>query len=423
MVEFTDEERRIISEYNEMLLDNPYSCSREGLIQLYYQNYDRRNEEFERVMYSYTKRILVEVARKRGLEVDSEASFDILDIVPNDGKIDDLDVSLYGDGEALTNYLEEKTAGIDAEESEQLLSNIGTIQDGISDFMRDYIPKILESFQDLSEELEDREEEKFDAEEVESDDSEVDDDDFWGNGDMFEWDESDDWGMVLPDFTAPEKERITDDELLTFIKFLNSYSTIKTCKNNGLKGLKKLKEISTRKKLEEFYSNKDFSENFSKIMEHDRTRHTYLFHGTQGLESAESITREGLGMMRDDLTTTTYEEFTMDQVLLYHRGGFMAQIGDDAVVIIDQPKDEDGKPINIVRKIGDNEHISFTPSGLQGLDGRPEYIIDPKYIVGYVDKRNKKIVFNPEYYDYERFELDNSEPHQPSIERKSDMDR
>ena len=363
-MEFNEEEKRIISEYNEMLLDNPYECSRDGLIQLYYQSDDTRVEEFERVIYSYVKRVLLEVAKKRGLDVDTEATFDISDFVHNDGNIDDLDVSLYGDGEALTGYLERKTAGIDAEESERLLSNIATIQDGISDFKREYIPKIIDSFYDLSHELDDNQEEFTMDSDLEGEPISPSEDDLeWEEWEVLDdWDASDEFDTILPNYSPAEKEKISDEELINIIKFLNSHSIIRTCSDNGVKALLKTRDIFNRKKLQEFYSDKDFSDSFSKMMEHDRTRHTYLFHGTQGLDSAESIIHEGLGMMRDDLSTTSYEEFTMDEVLLYHRGGFMAQIGDDAVVIIDQPKDEEGKPISIVRKIEGDEHISFTPS-------------------------------------------------------------
>ena len=43
---------------------------------------------------------------------------------------------------------------------------------------------------------------------------------------------------------------------------------------------------------------------------------------------------------------------------------------------------------------------NLSPSGLQGLDGKSNYIVKPENIVGYVDKLNKKVVFNPKYRNY-----------------------
>ena len=45
-------------------------------------------------------------------------------------------------------------------------------------------------------------------------------------------------------------------------------------------------------------------------------------------------------------------------------------------------------------------------SGLQGLDEKPQYIIDSKYIIGYVNKRDKEVNFNPKYYEYEKYKTE-----------------
>ena len=46
-----------------------------------------------------------------------------------------------------------------------------------------------------------------------------------------------------------------------------------------------------------------------------------------------------------------------------------------------------------------NHKVNFSPSGLQGLNGKANYVIMPEHIVGYVDKINKKIIFNPRYIE------------------------
>ena len=144
-------------------------------------------------------------------------------------------------------------------------------------------------------------------------------------------------------------------------------------------------------------------------MAHDTKKHTYHFHGTQDLESAKSIMQEGLGMMRESLSTTSYTEFTMDEVILYSRG-LGGEIGRDAIIIIDEPITEDGKAKEIVEPLQSDKKIHFSPSGLQGLNGKPEYIVNPQYIVGYVDKRNKAIIYNPRYYAYSKFNKKNDRP-------------
>ena len=131
------------------------------------------------------------------------------------------------------------------------------------------------------------------------------------------------------------------------------------------------------------------------------------------------IMKEGLGMMRESLSTTAYPEFSMDNVILYSRG-FMGEIGSSAIVIIDEPC-KDNRKEKIVKPLEKEEKIHFLPSGLQGLTGEPHYIVDTKYIVGYVDKENKAIIFNPRYYDYNRFQTqssDNRPKHLPYSEER-----
>lgn len=77
----------------------------------------------------------------------------------------------------------------------------------------------------------------------------------------------------------------------------------------------------------------------------------------------------------------------------------MASIGTESVVIIDQPV-IDGKKVDIVENIS-GQGYEFAASGLQGINGQPNYRINPKYIVGYVDKLNNKVIANPLYYNYE----------------------
>ena len=192
------------------------------------------------------------------------------------------------------------------------------------------------------------------------------------------------------------------ETLIEYIKFINIIEPFIKYRKIGFNIINKLYELSRQKKLEDFYSNEEFSEMFDLIMQHDITKCSYYYHGTQCLEDAQSIIDEGLGMMQDNLQSTSYREFTKDEVILYERG-FGGEIGRDAIVIIEIPKNSNGEELNIVTQLQDASSIHFSPSGLQGLNGKPNYVVLPENIVGYVDKKNKQIVFNSKYKNYEQF--------------------
>lgn len=105
-------------------------------------------------------------------------------------------------------------------------------------------------------------------------------------------------------------------------------------------------------------------------------------------------------MMRNNLASTSYEEFDIRDIILYQRG-FGGEIGRDAIVVIDRPI-EDGKLKEIVEPRPKDKEIDFGQSGLQGLDGDAEFFVDTKYILGYVNKRDREVVLNPRYYDYDK---------------------
>ena len=141
--------------------------------------------------------------------------------------------------------------------------------------------------------------------------------------------------------------------------------------------------------LRDYKSNTNFIEDLNNIMNHDTNEYEYLYHGTSCIEDAESIMTNGLYMASDNLENTTYSEFSLDQLLLYNRG-FAGEIGRDAIVIIKKPKES-----NIVKEINE-ENVSVTQSGLGGIS-KMKYIIPKEYIVGYVNKRDKKVIYNKDF--------------------------
>ena len=199
---------------------------------------------------------------------------------------------------------------------------------------------------------------------------------------------------------------------------LELFPRIGEIKQNLQLEMHKLFELIKQRTLEDFKSNPIFVSDLEVIMEHSKEESQYHYHGTQDLESAAQILKQGLLMTRD-LASTSYSEFTMDELLLYERG-FGGEIGSSGIVIIDQPI-VDGKRTEIVEELKVNHGYSFVPSGLQGPNNKPENIVQAQYIVGYVDKINRKVVLNPLYYDYQK-KLAEMEDRRKLIQGKGELD-
>ena len=424
MIELTEQEKELFKEHDEELRESASYHVEDGLIDSYSSNNER-----VQITYGYIKRILLEVAKKRGLNINGDESFDmdalLNEIMDIPEELVDFNPIYFKSEEQLQNYVNGKTESMTSEEIESFLiyfrgvNGIGGLTDSFREYMTGYIPILAERIDQL--EFESREDEQA------ADDWELEDSDDVGepiieysDGEE-EWADWEGWEDAEGDFEFQESSgqdfsqvneedmKVTDEQLCEYIKYINSFPKLNEYNTNGKRVGEKLIELAKQRKLEEFYSDKSFVEEFKRIMAHDTKKHTYHFHGTQDLESAKSIMQEGLGMMRESLSTTSYTEFTMDEVILYSRG-LGGEIGRDAIIIIDEPITEDGKAKEIVEPLQSDKKIHFSPSGLQGLNGKPEYIVNPQYIVGYVDKRNKAIIYNPRYYAYSKFNKKNDRP-------------
>lgn len=433
IIELTEKEKEVYKTYNEEYIADPLSSIEEGLVSSYYYSEDYK--KFEEAVYGYAKRLLTEVAKKRNLTVNSEETFGINDMIENN-RLEDFNLEYYEEYDLLKNYIDDKTKDMNAVEVEKFYYKIGGrtgMQDEFREFMTRYIPKITKNVYELYAELNKKETvEKLDEKIIDPDDPDwgyeeqentdwndekIEEQEATEQNDDFEWvSDDDDW---LSEFESQQeesqKEKVSDEELLEYIKFLNTYTKLNRYKSNGMKLVDEFGEIVRTKKLNEFYNNKEFFEDFKNIMNHDKEKHNYLFHGTQDLESAEYIINEGLGMMREDLLATTYSEFSMDDVILYSRG-FAGEIGKDAIVIIDQPINDNGKKEDIVQRLDEDKEIHFAPSGLQGVNGKPKYIVDSKYIIGFVNKKDKKIIYNPRYYSYDKCKQEGQVKGNPQVE-------
>ena len=209
----------------------------------------------------------------------------------------------------------------------------------------------------------------------------------------------------------------TIDHEATFEKWWSFVNYMPETKETINEVVDKIKEAQHKQhllKLDGFKKDEKFFNDVLEIMQHDSKKHRYLYHGTQDVEAGYSIVKQGLLMANKDLGRTAYSEFTAEQLLTYSRG-FDGAIGEYGVVIIDQPLNDQKFPLDIVEK--NNTDISVLQSGLGGFDqDKLKYIVPSKYIVGYVDKHNHKVVKNPEYYKA-KMENDGSQngPHETEI--------
>ena len=410
-MDLTEEEKRCFRVHDENLTESPEYHVKDGLVVSHYENNDT-----VQITYGYIKRILMEVAKKRNLEISNDIAFEIDEllkkIIEIPEKLGDFDVLNYKKYDDLSQYVKSKVKGMCSDEMDFFKIDFEGMQNSFGVFMGQYIPKLAYNINMLNDEIDDGDWVKLeDSEGITITEGEPDDTEWADRGEL-----EDSQGIEIitidgelddtewADGEEDDKTKITNEELIDLIKYINSYSRLFGCRANGEKVYEELIELINKTKLREFYSNEEFCADFKKIMAHDPKKNRYRFHGTQNLESASTIISEGLGMMRQSLDTTSYKEFTMDQVILYSRG-FGGEIGSSAIVIIDEPIEEDGKIRTVVEPLAKDKKIHFTPSGLQGLNGEPRYIVNPQYIVGYVDKINKKIIYNPRYYNYERFNL------------------
>lgn len=159
------------------------------------------------------------------------------------------------------------------------------------------------------------------------------------------------------------------------------YKTLGTC-------ISDIDNIKSTFILDDYNKDLDFMDALDDIMKHDTEVCEYLYHGTDGVESANNILEQGLYMQSPNLGFTTYSEFSRDDLLLYSRG-FAGEIGSSAIIVIKRPMDEE-----IVREVTEDERASCSviSSGLAGLDCEFNYIVPKEYIVGYVDKANRCVV-------------------------------
>ena len=140
----------------------------------------------------------------------------------------------------------------------------------------------------------------------------------------------------------------------------------------------------------------EYIEQLQELLDQKDKNVTYYYHGAQGLDDAENIINKGLYMQYNEIERTAKANLSLAQILNYSYG--YDNVGRHAVVVIAVPNGE-----NIVARNPDkNISVSGTSQGLKQGAFNPEYVIHNQYIVGYINKDEKKIIKNPNYiYDGE----------------------
>ena len=142
-----------------------------------------------------------------------------------------------------------------------------------------------------------------------------------------------------------------------------------------------------------FNSNFKFMEELENLVEHDRENETYRYHATTSLEDAKRIIEEGFYSYSKDLDSTSFKEFSVEQILAYSYGNGFENFG-DFIIVLSEPKGED-----IVEELTEEqqEEVKIIPRRNAIIGNKPPYRVDSKHIVAIVDKKHEKVILNPEY--------------------------
>lgn len=145
--------------------------------------------------------------------------------------------------------------------------------------------------------------------------------------------------------------------------------------------------------IKRFNENFQFMEELENLVKHDTEKETYRYHATTSLEDAKRILEEGFYSYSRDLESTSYPEFTIDQILSYSYGNGIENFG-DYIIVLSVPKGED-----IVKELTEEEQdkVTIIPRRSAIIGNKPPYKVDTKHVVAIIDKKHEKVILNPEY--------------------------
>ena len=193
--------------------------------------------------------------------------------------------------------------------------------------------------------------------------------------------------MAISDDKFDNKDNIIKSYLEYCIVFPYLCKILKELEN-GSKRIEKMKNEAT---LNDFYSNEDFVMEVNSITQL-REKQPMFYHATANEVTAGKILQEGLYCFSDDIFSTAQMNLNTNQLLTYEYGNGAVFYGDYVVVLSSNNEEE------IIRKLTpeEKENVIISPRRM-ALTGKPDYVIDPKYIIGYLDKKKMKFVYNKKY--------------------------
>ena len=202
---------------------------------------------------------------------------------------------------------------------------------------------------------------------------------------------------ALLDRTYPNREEVLKKYMEFFISKDTSFSLAKYMEEL----ISKADEIKYNMEQERYNNNFEFMTDLEKITKHDQDEETYRYHATTSLEDAKRILEEGFYLYSKSLDSTSFPEFSINQILSYSYGNGFEQFG-DFIIIISNPKDED-----IVEELSEEEQekVTIIPRRNAIVGNKPTYRVDKKHIVGIIDKKHEKVITNPEYVNNEKKQI------------------
>ena len=164
--------------------------------------------------------------------------------------------------------------------------------------------------------------------------------------------------------------------------------------------MEKCSELASEKKqsikTERLNANQEFIQNINELIDHDPEQEIYHYHLAAGKYEANRILEEGLYTYSDRISSFEYPELSLDDILKHKYGNDFSSL-EDYIIVFAEPKNE-----IITRKLTEEERkeVKIVPRRPGLVSEKPTYVVDQKYIVGYIDKVNCQVVTNKKFYNY-----------------------
>lgn len=196
---------------------------------------------------------------------------------------------------------------------------------------------------------------------------------------------------VLNKDILDEKDKNILKTYCEFFKVIPYLVSIINCLEDGIE---KIRRAKLTKDVDKYKSDKNFiSEINGLLSEVDIDKEDLYLHSTTSLDASKSIIEKGLYTFGKDLDSFCENYRSVEQILKYQYGSETNMTG-NYVVIIGFPKDK----TNIIElnEEEQKEAMGFIDTR-RGFVAPPSYLVPSENILGVVDKKNLKVIKNPNY--------------------------